>query len=275
MSDTAFWPEPLLCQRLDDATLTRAYAETQPWQRVCIKQALAFAHAAYSECADATLHRREDSATGFCLTTHSRPCAWAVALISPAYAAPTRLATALLCAVLAKVPYIGVFCVGGTPSASACVALELTGIEDVFTLSPDAAVAALRILSGKGIVLLLHTGELTPVREALDVTNIAVWEESRPPVLCIEPDAPHDRNTIVWCHPDAPLQTAGAIETTGPPSALCDALYTHTEHTTPYPPAPLCLLPGMEACWLHQGLSHTSFREYAVQAAVYPQRDGP
>lgn len=256
--ENTFWPVGLTRHRLDDAAMAAAYASSHARQRACIKHTLALLHTVWGEYPDSTAQRKEYSAQGLCLHTRQAPRPWAVAVIEPSYNAPTRLAAAVMCAVLARVPHISLCCVGGMPSASVCLALELAGVENIFC-PPLADIAPLLYsLPGKGICLLLHKGVLTPLAAALRAATIVVWEESCPPHLHIEANAPHDQDLIRWCHPDALLQAA--THNTCP-----DALYTVYEGT---PRAPLCLLPHMEGCWLHPALSPDMFCERAVLAAV-------
>lgn len=275
MNEDDFWPHSLVQCRLDDHALDQAYTATHAQQRACIKQTLAFTHAFWGQCPDTTTLHREDRAQGFCIRVQDSPRPWTIAIVSPAYAAPTRLASALMCAILAKVPHIALLCLGGMPSVPVRVALELTGVEDIFcpcftkTEETTALIHTIRALPHTGAVLLFHTGAFTPLRESLRTEGIVVWEENTPPTLHIEADAPHNKDILGWCHPDAPLQTA---TTDTIPHMPPDALYTTHESSGT---APLCLLPQTEGVWLHADLSPHTFRTRALHAAVYPHGNHP
>ncbi|MEG2171918.1 MAG: hypothetical protein RRY29_01510, partial [Desulfovibrionaceae bacterium] len=162
---SAQWPEALECSRLDDAVTGQAYEAVSPAQRACIKTGIAFHYALHGEQPEQWEQRICNRAQGFAHTVRRRAAAWTLLFMEPEYAAGPRLIAALMPAVLARVPMVGVVCVGGLPSAAASASLELLGIEDIFCLADHAAAQqALRHMSqrkgSEGRALFVHKGAL-------------------------------------------------------------------------------------------------------------------
>ena len=200
---------------------------------------------------------------GFWRASASGPAAWAVLAFSPAYAAPCRLAAACVPALLAGVPLLGAVCLGGVPAPSACVSLELTGMEDIFTLDVKALRRLLaEIGPGPGRLALLHRGELAEIAAAARQAGIPCWEERRPPTLSMPDPAPFDLDALAFAH------GADVVPVSGADAGRADALYLSPDAARQAVAVGvgdvLALAPGSEGFWLHSGLSPAFFRRRAL-----------
>lgn len=288
--------------RLHDAALAEAYEQSAPEHRACIKHCLALQHALWGEdCEDAT-HTRADAARGFCMARRSRPAPWALFVVSPDYAAPTRLAAALMPALLARVPQVALLCVGGMPSVPVRLALELTGVQDIFCLGGtpgteraggtagagksasalardplEMAACWLRGLAGleanasptpwplhDGCVALLHHGELDPLAQAARALSLPLWEENTAPRVLNATRGP----LVAFCHPDA------CSDDTAHSNGPCDAVFGVPDAESPHTlAAPLRVAESMEGFWLHNTLSPDFFRRHSTRMTPYTGDD--
>ena len=257
--------------RLDDAALAEAYAAASPAQRACVKHCLALLHTLWGEGSDEDIFSRHHSAQGFAVRERSTALPWSMVALTPEYSAPTRLAAALMPAILAKVPRIWVFCVGGSPSLSARVTLELAGIEDIFVLPGEQQAAdCVRTLYGtlkteirQGAVLLLPgpaedaaegapcpPSPLAALARFARAHELALWQEFTPPRL-VHNLSPSRQALLDWCHPDALPCLPGQV-----PHAVYGPLPAAHE----FPAADLTTGTGMEGFWKHAGLDPNFFR---------------
>lgn len=266
------WPRGLDRHRIPDDALAEAYDAVSAPLRGCIKNTLALAHALYGEGPDTMEHRITDTTRGFSRTTRSTPVPWALAAFTPAYASGPRFAAALMPALLAHVPLVGAVCVGGSPSLSVRVVLELAGVEDAFSLDGGKFARLLRDMMpcGVGRLMLLHTGELASLRRDATALRVPVWEEVHPPRLLLTPGSGHMREYIAWGHPDALWEELSPRRGKDDAPTLrdfpeVDAVYCDAEEEQCFlSSAPLVLLPGMEGCWIHQRLSPHFFTRTAT-----------
>ena len=260
------WPQWLEAARVDDNVAVAAYETTPARFRAALKTGLALAHFHFGE----SMTRREESACserlGFRRGAVEEPAPWALIVFSPAYAAAARLTAACAAARLAGVAQVGAISLGGEPTASALVSLDLSGVEDIFQPDGTRFAALLNELTaypeGPGRVVLLHAGELDEAARSLRHMGIPRYEERRPPRLRIEGDAGIDREILAFAHGGAAALDA-ALTTPGTP----DAVYRAPDAAaTPAPGAPLTLCPGCEGFWLHPGLGPGFF---AVSRQVF------
>lgn len=279
---TLQWPthvggQPLDDLRLNDDRLAAAYDATPaPW-RACIKTGIALTYALHrgerpSSCEQSV----EDAAHGFCYRMGRSPAPWTLLFFTSAYAAGPRLSAAFMPALLAGVPLVAACCVGGEPSVAARAVFELAGLEDVFCLT-DIAMAQ-ELLShmsqqsrGRGRVLLLHAGELEPLRHCAHQQRQAVWEESAPPKVGHVPNSGHDAAILHWAHPDISLLPASdTMEEEGLDALFCPPHYKK-ERTLPKPP--LLLEQGMEGFWWHPDLDPEFFQQKHLRAQCMVDRN--
>ena len=133
--------------QLDDARLAAAYEGTSPQIRAAVKTTLALLRTLWPpsplrrECLDLPAA----GALGCSLARQSRPCGFVLAVLSPHFAAPTRLAAQIMAARLAGVERI-VVARPALPDAppfppSLLTCLELVGVEHVLEVPEQAGQA--------------------------------------------------------------------------------------------------------------------------------------
>lgn len=284
MPSGAPWPGWCDDARLDDAALAEAYESTPAPQRACVKQCVALLHRLWGEDSEENTHCRVDKTLGFAATQRSAPAPWALFVVEDAYTAPTRLAAALMPALLARVPHVAVLCVGGMPSVGTRLALELVGIQDIFcvdhasaaedfvrALCPtgDTASAVGANTLESGSVALLHHGALASVGRTAQALRVPLWEEASPPSIVdatgetipgvTTSRGPQAKDSLVrFCHPDA-----FAHDEQGSPR--CDAVFGTPATETPSTlAAPLRMAQGLEGFWLHHSLTPAFFRRHRL-----------
>lgn len=246
-------------QRVDEAAMAAAHDGIPPARRAVVKQCLALLHGLMGERADETIRARDDAARGFQTQTRSTPAPWACFFMGAGYAAPTRLAAALMPAILARVPLLAAACVG-EPSPSVLLALELAGVEDVFRVDdatswPDRLRQSIGRDMGDGRVVLLHAGGLASAAEAARSAGLNVWEETRPPRLRVDPESRRFMDIINFCHPDA-------RHTSDAPDAVFSAVPPDPGHDVP-----LHIHPHMAGFWMHPGLDTAFFQRRTLRMA--------
>lgn len=264
------WPTWLDGMALEDGLRTKAYDVTTPQQRACLKNALAFAHAFWGECAHTHRHETNNIQRGFCYARAETPVPWVMYVCGQHYAAPARLAAALMPALLAGVPCIGAFHHTSMPTSRprTCisVALELVGVEDIFCCNLDSIEKALTHMldiHGLGRVILLHTGDLQPLGTMLSCQGVPYWEETMPPQLYMHEDhtSAFDADLLRFAHDCTPE----VYKAETPFSYRPHALYA-PQAPCGYVPA-LIFAPGMEGCWLHMDIPPMYFRQQYMCAA--------
>ncbi|MBE6441180.1 MAG: hypothetical protein E7022_02455 [Desulfovibrio desulfuricans] len=268
----ARWPQWAEAFRLDDDMAAAAYEATPARLRAVVKTGLALAHMRFGEATEERCGEVRNANLGFWRAATAAPVPWAVVAFTPQYAAAARLTAACAAARLGGAPLVGAACVGGAPAQAALVSLELSGVEDVFTL--DAA--GLRALLAEtapapGRLVLLHTGALDETARAARELGIPCFEERRPPALSLPQPEAFDLEALAFAQAEA-YDSARAQGASGTPTdsafaaaGLPDALYLPAEAARTAclhgrPPAPLLLTPGCEGFWLHPGLSPAFFR---------------
>ncbi|MDR2573019.1 MAG: hypothetical protein LBC94_01515 [Desulfovibrio sp.] len=260
------WPDWAEKYRLDDALSEQAYEATPPRCRTALKSALALAFMHFGQSPGRTRESRADAHLGYWRQTTAFPAPWALVAFTPHYTAAARLAAACVPAHLAGVPLLGAVCVGGHPSPQALVTLDLSGVENIFTLLDAAALCALLEESqpGPGRLALLHEGELDSARHAARALGVPCFEERRSPALVLPEPAAFDLEVLSFAQGKALEQ---ALEPAHPvtPTALylaSEAARGHCRHHRcgPHHADSLALSPGCECFWLHAGLTPDFFR---------------
>ncbi len=257
-------PQWLESLRLADYILAEGYENTPAEFRAALKTGLAFSHAFYGEWADFTKKTMAASAGGFCLDESSVPASFAVAAFPCEYAAAPRLAAALMAARLAGTRHILAFSLGGVPTSQACAALELAGVEDIFTSNAQEALKAVTEMAahcawGRLAVLGAYGGEAEILWKSVLGTGLPIFAEQMPPIIEIQNNSGHNRQIIAWGHPDA-REKDGL-----PPDVFYCAADSHHKGGA----APLTLGPGLEACWIHPGLDPGFFRQRFVHGEYF------
>lgn len=264
-SHEARWPDWAEAARLDDDAAAQAYEATPPACRAALKTGLALAHMHFGQSPGALRQERRDNHLGFWRDAAAFPAPWAVVAFTPAYAAAARLAAACVPALLAGVPLTAAICVGGGPTRQALVSLELTGVEDIFTLDETALCALLEESQpGPGRLVLLHQGELDGTARVARSTGLPCYEERCSPTLVLPYPEAFDLDVLAFAQGEA-LQQALQPRHPARPAALYlneKAARAHCK-TRPHGPfsfaASLALTPGCEGFWLHEGLKPDFF----------------
>lgn len=126
--------------QLDDARLAAAYEATSPQIRATVKTTLALLRALWppSPLRRESLDLPAAGALGCSLARQTRPCGFVLAVLSPHFAAPTRLAAQIMAARLAGVDRVVVarpLLPGAPPFPPALLTcLELVGVEQILEL---------------------------------------------------------------------------------------------------------------------------------------------
>ncbi|MBO4300341.1 MAG: hypothetical protein J5861_01935 [Desulfovibrio sp.] len=258
----AYWPQWVEEFRVDDNLLSAAYEGTPARLRASIKTGLALSHMRFGESTEEHCRLVRNTHLGFWRSAHSLPVPWSVVVFSPTYAAAARLTAACAAAMLGGVTLIGAVCVGGTPTKAAMVSLELSGVEDIFTLpATDLLTLLAEISPGPGRLVLLHTGEMASTSCSIRALNMKYYEECHPPTLALPQPDIFDLEALAFAQAEA-FQTVH--DKTSP--VKLDAIYVDAE--TAYTECllnqsvqtPLILTPGCEGFWLHSGLTPDFFR---------------
>lgn len=289
-TDVTSWPEAFEQYRLGDAVLAQGFDSLLPSQRAAIKTGMAMHFALHGESSTVAQHCVHNRGKGFSYTAGTAPMGWTVLCISPDFAAGPRLVAALMPAVLAGVPLVGVVCVGGEPSASVCGCLELMGIEHIFCV-PDEASAqhflqhSYEVLGPLGCALFLHQGKLTPLYQSAQDFGLQCWQEATPPHVALHGSMAQAEALITWCHPDCKrvdtpdckrvnTPDCKRVDTTkGKRISTLNALFS-AQTDTPFPtqisPAPLVLGIGLEGFWWYPNLEPRFFSHKSLMACCFP-----
>jgi len=257
-------PSWLAACLVSDSELARAYETIAPELLAVCKHTLAVHHVFFGEAPDWEEQSVLRSPHGFRTRVCSRPADWALVIFAADYASAPRLLAATMPALLARVPLVLCACTPGPARPELLCALELAGLEQIYTLDASQSLKLVRVLvaqPGQGRLVLLHQGSLSALRTVAYDAGLPCWEERRAPMLRICGSAP-DAALVRLAHPDA----ANAED------AAPDAVYGSGLDAAPVQ-APLVFPPGMEGCWLHPSLTPDFFRARAV--AFTPSRAYP
>lgn len=210
--------------------------------------------------------------------------------MDPAYASPARLLAALLPAVLAGVDMILVVCPDQPPAPVQNVALDLAGLENLYVV-PSAGASAPTVtnlvrelaVQGEGRLLLFPTEQsrfsalFQTVRETARSLRLRLWQDTPAPRIALLVDGTDEtgeataRDKLQWAHGDAVVRLVqpGTQPERNDFAAWCAARpdifgKLAADH------APLLLGPGLEACWLHDGVSPGFFRITRHAVCLYP-----
>ncbi len=274
------WPESLETCRIADHVCATAYETASAEQRACLKNAIAF-HARHGQCSTRIESFVEDASKGYWQRSVCTPVPWTLIFCSATYASSARFVAALMPALLAQVPLVGVVSVGGTPSTALLLAMELMGVEDNFVL-PHAQSDKIHSLChhmthfGQGRILLLHEGSLATLRPTIRTLCIPFWEEYTPPHIRIGHLA--DNILLSWAQADALYVQETEQKRTQ------DVKQYDTENTffpTSYMPSAAFGLDalesstaqyiwecGMEGCWQHTTLTTHFFQHCQKTAGI-------
>ena len=274
------WPAWLEGRRIEDGLCADAYEAAGPGARAAVKTAIAMFLKYSGSSAEVVHEERTDRLAGFWRSRTVFPAPWALVAFTPNYAAAARMLGAVMPAVCAGVSLIGCACIGGAPAGPVLAALELAGIEDIFTLTEAEASALLEETQpGPGRLVLLHSGRLDTLRQQAGALHVPVFEERRPPSITITRPELFDLEVLRFAQGRQPVQTA--LESPAPD--VPDVLYSSPESVKSHclagaraqfslGMAPLALAPGCEAFWLHHGLGRSFFLTHRVGFGLREER---
>lgn len=285
-ADVTSWPDAFEQYGLRDTTLAQGFDSLLPSQRAAIKTGIGMHFALHGECSALTQNCVYDRAKGFSYKVGTAPMAWTMLCISPDFAAGPRLVAALMPAVLAGVPLVGVLCVGGEPSANTCGCLELMGIEHVFCVPNEASAQQFLQLSYEalgplGCTLFLHQGQLAALHHSALDLGLPCWQEATPPRIALHASMAQAEPLITWCHPDskrvstpdAQQPVMSALTHVTEQGTQLDALFTTQTGTpplAPISPPPLVLGTGLEGFWWYPNLEPCFFSYKSLMACCFP-----
>lgn len=289
-------PAWLEAMRPDDRLAASAYENTPAPLRALLKSAIAFHFQFWGEMPTEQTQGVRNPAAGFAWQRAERPVPWTLAVMDPAYASPARLLAALLPAVLAGVDMILVVCPDQPPAPVQNVALDLAGLENLYVV-PSAGASApaltdvVRELAaqGEGRLLLFPTecSRFSPLFQTLCETarglRVRLWQDMPAPRIALVTDDADGkdgedrageaalRDKLQWAHGDAVVQrvSPGAWPA-GNGFAACCAARADVFEKVAAGHTPLLLGPGLEACWLHDGVSPLFFRIARHAIRLYP-----
>ena len=279
--------------RPDDRLAAAAYENSPAPLRALLKSAIALYFQLWGETPSETAHSVRNAAAGFAWERAEGPVSWTLAVMDPAYASPARLLAALMPAVLAGVEMILLVWPDKPPAPVQSVALDLAGLENRYVM-PSAGDSAptvtdlIRELTaqGEGRLLLFPTerSRFSPlfqaVRETARALRVRLWQDRPAPCIALIADGADSageaalRDRLQWAHGDAVVQVVSPGKRPGRNdfAACCTARpAAFEEPAAAY--APLLLGPGMEACWVHEGLSPRFFRLARHAIRLYPDKE--
>jgi len=266
------FPDWLEAYRMDDARLVEAYEHTSSALRARLKTAIALQCALEKERPVLEECRRISRVSGFEYRVAQCPADWVLVVLDPLHNSPARLVAAVLPAILAGVKYIHVAGVGASPSAKACVALELAGVEEIFVMPDNSPVLqnlllALHQWKPDGRLLLFPTvesrlsAEFVTLRQTARKLGLRLWQDRPKPRLLLTTVADKERQgSVGWAH------GAAELEYTENPTSLplgMDAAYLSTATNLSFPQL---FGPGLEACWFHPRLDVRFFQNVTLAA---------
>ena len=272
--------------RVAEQTLATAYEATRPEHRAWIKTTLALVRARYPHVPGQMRQVWSQHDLGFRHHVQVAPAPWVVCVLASGFASAVRLAAALMVARLAGVPEIIVVRTAveaDVPFAPALLtAMELAGIEQVFSIPPECTVALLAEWSqhhGQGRVLVHHTHAdaaetafFTGLAQCASEHRLPVWHDQPPTLGVSVPDA--DMALLSWAHPDARIVQVTSDASPGSLLRL-DAIYEagpDDNATADVTPLRLCGHgpDALTGAWLHTDLEPTFFqtRVYGARFAL-------
>ncbi len=253
---------------MPDDRMGAAYEAAGPQRRAWIKTTLALVDAVHAAPPFGEECHRINPAAGFYHTRRNRVAPWAALLLGQGNISAIRLSAAVMVARLSGIEDIFALCTGEVHDPALLAALELTGVEHVFTPSLAQACAFIHgIIIGDagqgtrevGRMLVFGDSQLEEMRPA--VPSLPIWQD-KTPRAGIFPDAKDARDLIAQTHPDASLLLL-AEGVTGPDESF-DVVYgTGPAQTT------LRLTPQLAGAWVCPGLVPGFFLNTELEVGVY------
>ncbi len=242
------WLQFLENHCISDILRAEAYESSSAQERQCLKTAIAY-HALLGEKAPKVSTVTEYSAQGFRQEQSRFSAPWLLAVASPEFTSPARLIAALMPALLAHVPVF--FITLGKPASALLLALELMGIENIYSLESTTQLVEVMQKNTaqtmhKGRCVFLHHNfalcsassvrSLFPVVEAL---HIPYFEDKNQPIIFADEHF-SGRDLLCFTQPDAHLLEDA--------NAFAHAAFSDSENANNYLQ---CWQSGMEACWIY------------------------
>lgn len=247
--------------RIPDITMAAAYELTGDERRAWFKTTMAMVRSMFNERPDWCDMRYCPAGSGFQVTQYRRPVDWAAIMVDSGFQAATRLCSAVMVARAAGVGRL-VALLRGTPDPTVLTALELTGIEDIYTVD-TAQLQSLLLEAAQdppGRLLCFGPGIARCVPENAHIP----MRSDRRPRLMLSPEVrerPELTDTIRKTHPD------GVFVEQKP-----DAEYGLTPVFTEEDRGHLYLHPDLCGAWIYPRLTPAFFTFTRVGVApVQPQ----
>lgn len=254
--------------RISSILSGNAYESTPAPFRAAIKTGIALTWFYFSPKAPRLDIQLENSHLGFSCRTITRPVDWTVIIFPPEFSAAARIAAAASLASVADVEVILAVCVAGEPTQPVLAALELCGIEDVFSLQAEkipALLAEMEASNSCGSIIILHDGQLASLAAVIASACPRLYEEKKPPNIAVGGDGAFSGELLAFCHgnyvcnPDMRVDAFfGIYEPEDYRSGIDES-------------APLLVNPGCEGFWLFPGLGLEFFQQSINVFAMRPQ----
>ncbi len=218
---------------LEDELLAAAYEATPAPYRAWIKTTLALVHAVYKEQASLSIQHHFWPDAGFAHEQTARPHPWALFGLSSSFAAPTRLAAALMAARLAHCEPVLVRVAeqGSFPNAL-LTAAELTGVSQIASLTQKQWLHV--VAEQAHMPLVLFDDAEHGLQKSLQVQDLSriIWYDT-PPTFGIAHDM-IDKDALCWAHPDARIMS---LQTRMNEQASLPVYFDAVFHAPPHKPA--------------------------------------
>lgn len=246
------WPDWLEARRVPETCQSLAYEQTPAAFKAAIKTAIAWHFWRHGQLPQTQSQLIHDVRSGFSQYAETCPCAWSLLICAPASGAAPITAAALL-PVLAGVDSIAAIQTG-PPTSAFLLAMELCGVEDLYTLPsaelPDAVASLQAALPPDGRIMILDEKLAAPDhgKDAILTLYPAMTR------ACALPEALPDLELISFC--------LGASNLASNPEQA-EVIYTGQQgHKTPadLPHNCLALDKGCEGIWTFPGLGPERFR---------------
>lgn len=194
-------PEWLEEMRVSDEALASAYDSFPAKYRASLKTGLALASFHFGQTTDGMNSGMWDTHAGFWKKAAFYPAELALIMIGPSCRASALLAACCVLPILANVDEILAISVDGEPAPELLLALQLSGIEDIFSMDrarfPDLLAIAPNI--DRTRICFLHNGELGDIVGKANELGFCYRECLYPPNVLVRDPERFDMKLLEFC----------------------------------------------------------------------------
>lgn len=261
------WPDWLENDRINDERKARAYEDISPAYRAALKTGIALSHFYFGDQDAGKACARTCPRLGMHQHSVENPADWAIFIIAGG-ASPSRICGAIMPAILAGVKQLAAVFLHGQPPPPALLALELCGLEDVFTLAAAEIEKLLAQTSGDGRLVILAPSGWTEAEAAADMAAAHdikyILASQAPRLLLMEPKR-FDLEKLVFLHGVKPEQDSEFFP-------CWDCVFT----SQPCPKdlkTRLSVGTGCEGFWLEENVTPDFFRSRCLRVELLPREE--